>query len=106
MTIAINYSFIAHWVWNPKGWLYELGFMDCAGAGVVHITGGVASFVALWHLGARGDAVNFQTGKLKPTGHANNPIIVSIGTFLLWFASLSVHLYDFLARPHAHKTKQ
>ncbi len=62
LTILFNYSLIAHWAWNPQGWLFKLGFMDGAGSGVVHLTGGTSSFVALWYLGARGGAVNFQTG--------------------------------------------
>ncbi len=35
LVILVNYSFVAHWVWHPEGWLAKLGFMDGAGAVVV-----------------------------------------------------------------------
>ena len=35
LTILVNYSFVAHWVWNQEGWLAKLGFVDGAGAVVV-----------------------------------------------------------------------
>ena len=31
------YSPVAHWVWHPAGWIFELGALDFAGGTVVHI---------------------------------------------------------------------
>lgn len=53
LIILINYSFAACWVWNETGWLYKLGVVDCAGAFVVHGTGGIAGVVAMYFLGPR-----------------------------------------------------
>ncbi len=84
LVILINYSFVAHWVWHDDGWLKTLGFTDGAGALVVHSTAGVASFVAVWNLGARKQAVD-KDGKLLPIEKAARPIFFAMGTFLLWY---------------------
>eukprot|EP01083_Nonionella_stella_P038017 103561_1 len=84
LTILVNYSFVAHWVWHPDGWLAALGFVDGAGSVVVHSTAGMASLVAVWKLGARRDSLDAD-GNLLPTEHAANPIINAIGAFFLWY---------------------
>ena len=47
------YAPIAHWVWEPGGWLATLGALDFAGGSVVHINAGVAGLVCAWFLGPR-----------------------------------------------------
>lgn len=47
------YAPIAHWVWEPGGWLAKLGALDFAGGSVVHINAGVAGLVCAWFLGFR-----------------------------------------------------
>lgn len=47
------YAPIAHWVWEPGGWLAQLGALDFAGGSVVHINAGVAGLVCAWFLGFR-----------------------------------------------------
>ncbi len=76
---------MVHWAWHEDGWLFKMGFMDAAGSGVVHVTGGVAAFVAVWQLGARSDSVDYQTGRLKAAQDAASPTTVAIGTFILWY---------------------
>ena len=49
---AFIYPIAAGWVWGG-GWLAELGFLDFAGSGVVHMTGGVAGLVGTIILGPR-----------------------------------------------------
>ncbi|MES2977430.1 MAG: ammonium transporter [Pseudomonadota bacterium] len=44
---------IAHWVWEPGGWLARLGALDFAGGSVVHINAGVAGLVCAYVLGPR-----------------------------------------------------
>lgn len=48
------YPIISGWVWG-QGWLFKMDpfFIDFAGSGVVHITGGVSSLVGIYLLGAR-----------------------------------------------------
>lgn len=47
------YAPIAHWVWEPGGWLAQLGALDFAGGSVVHINAGVAGLVCAWFIGPR-----------------------------------------------------
>src|SRR6185436_5970262 len=47
------YAPIAHWVWEPGGWLAQLGALDFAGGSVVHINAGIAGLVCAYVLGPR-----------------------------------------------------
>ena len=47
------YAPVAHWVWEPNGWLARLGALDFAGGSVVHINAGVAGLVCAYALGPR-----------------------------------------------------
>lgn len=51
-TLAV-YAPVAHWVWEPGGWLAQLGALDFAGGSVVHVNAGVAGLVCAWFLGRR-----------------------------------------------------
>ena len=50
LVTACVYPPITHWVWdsNAPGWLFQLGFQDFAGSGVVHLTGGVCALVKIF----------------------------------------------------------
>jgi Amt family ammonium transporter len=47
------YAPIAHWVWEPSGWLAQMGVLDYAGGSVVHINAGVTGLVCAYVLGPR-----------------------------------------------------
>jgi Amt family ammonium transporter len=47
------YAPIAHWVWEPSGWLASMGVLDFAGGSVVHINAGVSGLVCAYFLGPR-----------------------------------------------------
>jgi ammonium transporter, Amt family len=47
------YAPIAHWVWEPGGWLAQMGVLDFAGGAVVHINAGTSALVAAYALGYR-----------------------------------------------------
>lgn len=47
------YAPVAHWVWEPGGWLAQLGALDYAGGSVVHINAGIAGLVCAYVLGPR-----------------------------------------------------
>jgi Amt family ammonium transporter len=53
MWTLVVYAPIAHWVWEPGGWLAQLGALDFAGGAVVHINAGVAGLVCAYFLGPR-----------------------------------------------------
>jgi Amt family ammonium transporter len=47
------YAPIAHWVWEPGGWLAKMGALDFAGGSVVHINAGISGLVCAYFLGPR-----------------------------------------------------
>ncbi len=51
--LLLVYAPIAHWVWEPGGWLAQLGALDFAGGTVVHINAGAAALVCAYALGPR-----------------------------------------------------
>ncbi len=50
---VLVYAPVAHWVWEPGGWLAQRGVLDFAGGAVVHINAGVTGLVCAHMLGAR-----------------------------------------------------
>ena len=71
------YAPIAHWVWQPNGWLSAMGHMDFAGGTVVHITAGASGLVAAWVIGPRR---GFGTEPMVP----HNLMLTVLGAGLLW----------------------
>lgn len=49
---AVIYPIVVSWHWGG-GWLAEQGFVDFAGSGLVHMTGGMAAFMGALVLGPR-----------------------------------------------------
>ena len=74
---VLVYSPVAHWVWEPSGWLAAMGDQDFAGGTVVHINAGAAGIVCAFMLGKR-------------TGYGREPFVpfnlafTLIGASLLW----------------------
>ncbi|MCK9530261.1 MAG: ammonium transporter [Gammaproteobacteria bacterium] len=69
------------WKWGG-GFLDELGFVDFAGSGVVHLAGASAALAGVLLLGAR-------KGKYGPNGEVNaipgaNLPLATLGTMILW----------------------
>jgi Amt family ammonium transporter len=73
------YAPIAHWTWNPKGFLFKMGILDFAGGTVVHISAGCAALAGALVLKRR--KVHLENREIPP---ANIPYVL-IGTGLLWF---------------------
>lgn len=87
---TLIYAPIAHWVWNPSGWLHNIGAIDFAGGIVVHVSAGLSALAAALVLGRRkGCAVPWKSHmhtldhatEFKPT---NIPYVL-LGASLLWF---------------------
>ncbi|MDO9452690.1 MAG: ammonium transporter [Stagnimonas sp.] len=66
---------VAHWVWEPTGWLAKLGVLDFAGGTVVHINAGAAGLVCAYMVGPR-------------SGYGREPFIPYNLAFTLMGASL------------------
>lgn len=73
------YAPIAHWTWNPEGFLFKWGVLDFAGGTVVHISAGCAALAGALVLKRR--KVHIDNKEIPP---ANIPYVL-IGTGLLWF---------------------
>ena len=83
---TLSYSFPAHWVWDDKGFLSELGVVDVAGCGPVHLVGGIAAIVAAVMLKPRKSKFD-RDGKPRDIRMAS-PTNVLLGTFMLWWGWL------------------
>ena len=84
------YPVVVHWVWSAEGFLSawvtsdslkgklfaDVGMVDFAGCGVVHMVGGLAGLIGASVLGPR-------SGEWKKYGTHNAPL-VCFGTFVLW----------------------
>ena len=76
---GIIYPVFAHWTWNGKGWLKQLGFIDLAGASVVHSVGGWVALAVILVVGSR--MGRFARGN---TIYASNLPFSVLGTMLIW----------------------
>ena len=68
---------VAHWVWEPGGWLAKRGVLDFAGGTVVHLNAGIAGLACAWMLGPRR---GFRQEALTPS----NLGYTMVGASLLW----------------------
>ncbi|ODQ78185.1 hypothetical protein BABINDRAFT_65504 [Babjeviella inositovora NRRL Y-12698] len=80
--MTVVYSPIAYWTWGGNGWLFDLGALDFAGGGPVHMTSGAGALAYALILGKRNDPV--ADGKL-PKYKPHSVTSVVLGTVFLWF---------------------
>jgi Amt family ammonium transporter len=88
---TLIYVPIAHWVWNPDGWLRSLGAVDFAGGIVVHISAGLSALAAALVVGRRKGCSTPWKDHMKtldkdraPEKPTNIPYVI-LGAALLWF---------------------
>jgi Amt family ammonium transporter len=83
---AVIYPVFGSWAWgglfNGKGWLESLGFIDFAGSTVVHSVGGWAALAGAIVLGPRLGKYA-KDGRIKPILGHNMPL-AALGVFILW----------------------
>ncbi len=75
------YPMQGYWKWGG-GFLDELGFLDFAGSGVVHLAGASAALAGVILLGARKGKYG-KDGSINAIPGANMPL-ATLGTFILW----------------------
>jgi len=90
VTSGFLYPIVGHWAWafnfdNPTekfGWLGKMGYIDFAGASVVHSVGGWVALSVLLIIGNR-------TGRFrdnaKKTFQGSNTPMAALGALILWF---------------------
>jgi Amt family ammonium transporter len=71
------YCPLAHWVWEPSGWLAAKGVLDYAGGTVVHINAGMAGLASCLVLGKR---LGYGREAMAP----HNLTLTVIGAAMLW----------------------
>ncbi|MFC9550848.1 ammonium transporter [Rhodococcus sp. NPDC056960] len=74
----VVYAPVAHWVWNPQGWIAQFGALDYAGGLVVEIVSGASGLALALVLGPR---LGFKSESMRP----HNLPLVLLGVGLLWF---------------------
>tara|TARA_B100001996_G_scaffold109549_1_gene82880 strand:- start:1541 stop:3772 length:2232 start_codon:yes stop_codon:yes gene_type:complete len=90
-TSGFFYPIIGHWSWafnfeDPSekfGWLGKLGYLDFAGASVVHSVGGWIALSVLLIVGNR--TGRFRKDNSKKTFQGSNTPIAALGCLILWF---------------------
>ena len=85
---GIIYPVFGHWVWGgyylrQTPFLARMGYMDYAGATVIHSTAGWIALAGVIAVGPRKDRWD-KTGKPARLGRSNIPF-AALGTFILWF---------------------
>ena len=75
------YPMQGFWKWGG-GFLNEMGFVDFAGSGVVHLCGAAAAFAGVLLLGARKGKYGSQ-GQVNAIPGCNLPL-ATLGTLILW----------------------
>jgi len=78
---AFIYPMQGFWKWGG-GFLDELGFLDFAGSGVVHMAGASAALAGVLLLGARKGKYG-SNGEVRAIPGANLPL-ATLGVFILW----------------------
>lgn len=84
----VVYPVEAGWVWNPNGWLAQMGFIDFAGSAAIHTVGGVSALIGAIVLGPRiGKYVKDAKGKVIKVNaiQGHNIPLGALGCFILWF---------------------
>ncbi len=72
------YAPVAHWVFSPDGWAFQLGALDFAGGTVVHCNAGAAGLAMAVLLGRR---IGWPRAHMAP----HNVPFILLGAAMLWF---------------------
>jgi len=76
------YPVIVHWAWDSEGFLYDIGYLDFAGSGVVHMVGGILALIGAIAVGPRKDFLNQnEIALFNPLKHG----LVGGGSLILLF---------------------
>ena len=87
LVAIVFYPLVGHWVWGgaldngTPGWLAERGFIDFAGATVVHGTGGWLALAAVMIVGPRLGRFDEDAPPLR----GSNYPVATVGVLVLWF---------------------
>ena len=103
---AIVFPLVAHWAWTG-GWLAQLGanfslgsgFLDPAGAGVIHVLGGLSALAVAWIAGPRRG--KFPQGEIATAMPGHNAVYILFGCLLALAGWMAFNLAGDLVWLHA-----
>ena len=78
---------VSHWAWSDDGWLLQNGYLDFAGSGVVHLTGGICALVGTFCMEPRLGRFTKQGKPIDMAGHSVP--LAGLGGFILLFGFLA-----------------
>merc|ERR1719353_1214837 len=81
---AFIYPCVGAMTWGC-GLLYDLGYSDFAGSGIVHLTGGIGALVGAAVVGPRVGRFEGEGADPNGTYAPHNVPNAALGTFILWF---------------------
>lgn len=81
------YPVVSHWAWDSNGWLNQRGYLDFAGSGVVHLTGGTCALIATYFMGPRQGRFSDDGKPVEMPGHSVP--LAGLGGFILLFGFLA-----------------
>jgi Amt family ammonium transporter len=98
---ALVFPLAAHWIWagdSSGGWLSQLGvnfslgagFLDPAGAGVIHVLGGLSALTVVWIAGPRRG--KFPQGGFATAMPGHNAVYILFGCLLALTGWLAFNL--------------
>lgn len=83
---VVFYGFAVHWIWAEGGWLAEMGVMDFAGGGPVHLFGGINGLVGILFVGPR--TGRYDGSRPRSDFVPVSPTSTLFGLLILWWAWL------------------
>ena len=92
------YPLPAHWAWSENGWLRtrspwpNVTFIDLAGSGVVHLSGGTAALMGAIFIGPRIGRFNDSRRAVRKRGYhipGHSVPLASLGSFILMLGFLA-----------------
>ena len=95
-SLGFIYPPVAHWAWNVDGFLKKFHtnvgdanykFMDFAGSGVVHVTGGMCALIGCIFIGPRIGRFTEDGKVIAMPGHSVP--LAGLGGFILLFGFLA-----------------
>ncbi|KAG5673240.1 hypothetical protein PVAND_003303 [Polypedilum vanderplanki] len=86
---TVVYCIPAGWIWSENGFLRNLGVVDIAGSGPVHLLGGASAFAGAVMLGPRLNRYDRTSDKPTSSLPMGNPINACVGLFFLYWGWLA-----------------
>ncbi|CAJ0959250.1 unnamed protein product, partial [Mesorhabditis belari] len=84
--VTLAQALPAHWVWDKRGFLYQMGVVDYAGCACNHLVGGIIGLVATVYLKPRRNRfIEDSVHQMSSPGNA------LLGTFLLWWGWFGIN---------------